>query len=218
MHPESTSLAWAALVALGAVHGINPAMGWLFAVSLGLQERARSSVWGALGPLALGHALAIAAAVAVASMVGRMVPLELLEWVVAALLVSLGIGQLVRHRHPRLGGMRVGGRELVAWSFLVATAHGAGLMVVPFVLDGAPPTLAGHAPHAVHMAGPMAPDLMDALLASAVHTGGYLLVTGALAAVVYEWVGLRMLRKAWINLDLIWALALVATGVLTPLL
>src|SRR5919112_5471012 len=123
-----------ALLALGAGHGINPAMGWLFAVALGLQRESRGAVWGALGPLAVGHALAIALAILVAGIVGQVVPLEPLKAGTALLLVGLGVYRLVRSRHIRFGGMQVGARELAIWSFLMASAHGAGLMILPLVI------------------------------------------------------------------------------------
>lgn len=222
---DDPNLAWIGLLVLGAIHGINPAMGWLFAVSLGLQERKRSAVWAALAPLALGHAAAIAAALAVALAVGLVIPLDLLKWIVAALLVSLGGVQLFRHRHPRWGGMRVSAGELTVWSFLMASAHGAGLMALPFLLRaGAGSATAagsgGHAEHAAH-AGAMAsvgPDWITGLAASATHTAGYLVVTGIVAVIVYQWLGLRLLRTAWINIDLLWAVALIVTGLATPLL
>lgn len=219
---DDPSLAWIGLLVLGAIHGINPAMGWLFAVSLGLQEGRSGAVWAALAPLALGHAAAIAAALAVALAVGLVIPLDLLKWIVAALLVGLGGVQLFRHRHPRWGGMRVSAGELTVWSFLMASAHGAGLMALPFLLrtgtssvvDAAP---AGHAAHATAMAG-AGPDWIAGLAASAAHTAGYLVVTGIVAAIVYRWLGLRLLRTAWINIDLLWAVALIVTGLATPLL
>lgn len=216
------SFAWTALLVLGAIHGVNPAMGWLFAVSLGLQERSRGAVWRALGPLALGHAVAILAAVGAAALVGQVIPLGVLKWVVAGLLVSFGVAQLIRHRHPRWGGMRMGGRDLTIWSFLMASAHGAGLMAVPFLLRTAVPVPAGgtegHGAHVARLAGSAVPDWIPGLLGSGLHTASYLLVTGLLAAVVYEWIGLRILRRAWLNLDVLWAAALVITGLLTPLL
>lgn len=214
------TLAWLGLLALGALHGVNPAMGWLFAVSLGLQEGQRGAVWRAMAPLALGHALAVVVAVAAAAVVGQVVPLRYLKWIVAVLLVGFGVAHLVRHRHPRRGGMQVGARDLAVWSFLMASAHGAGLMAVPFLLgDGAAPAgaMAGHGPHATVMAGPGG-DWITGLVGSGVHTAGYLAVTLVAAVVVYEWVGLRLLRTAWINVNLLWAVALVLTGVLTPLL
>jgi hypothetical protein len=203
-----------ALLALGAGHGINPAMGWLFAVALGLQRQSRGAVWGALGPLAAGHALAIAAAIAAAGLVGLVVPLEVLKWVTAGLLVGLGGFRLVRARHIAYGGMRMDSRELATWSFLMASAHGAGLMVLPLVLGDLP--TGGHAHHLVSpsLAGVTGFDLVG-VLPALVHTAGYLLVTGLIAVVVYERVGLRFLRRAWVNLDLVWAVALVATGIAT---
>jgi hypothetical protein len=212
-----TSMSWPALLALGAGHGINPAMGWLFAVALGLQRESRGAVWKALTPLALGHALAIAAAIAAAGVVGLIVSLEVLRWGTAGLLVGLGLFRLVRSRHIRFGGMQVNGRELATWSFLMASAHGAGLMVLPLVLGNLPAP--GHTHHvaAASVMG-IASVEWSGVLAALVHTAGYLLVTGVIAVVVYERVGLRFLRTAWVNLDLIWAVALVATGMATLVL
>jgi hypothetical protein len=206
-----------ALLALGAGHGINPAMGWLFAVALGLQRQSRGAVWGALGPLAVGHGLAIAATIAAAGLVGLVVPLEVLKWVTAGLLVGLGGFRLVRARHIAYGGMRMDSRELATWSFLMASAHGAGLMVLPLVLGDLPTE--GHAHHVMSasLAGVTGFDLVG-VLPALVHTAGYLLVTGLIAVVVYERVGLRFLRRAWVNLDLVWAVALVATGIATLVL
>jgi len=219
------SIPWLSLLALGAVHGINPAMGWLFAVGRGLQERDRRAVWGALGPLAAGHALAIAAAVMLAVTLGQVLPLGWLRWMVGAMLLAVGVDGLVRHRHVRLGGMRVSPRELASWSFLMASAHGAGLMVLPFVLGavGAPasPTAmhhhhvasAGGAPPGVLLAaGPAGVDAI-AVTAPLIHTLGYLAVTVVVAVVVYEKVGLRILRRAWINLNVVWSAALIAAAV-----
>jgi hypothetical protein len=208
---------WPALVALGAGHGINPAMGWLFAVALGLQRQRRGAVWGALGPLAIGHALAIAAAIAAAGMLGLIVPVEVLKWGTAALLVAFGVFRVVRSRHIAYGGMGVDGRQLGTWSFLMASAHGAGLMVLPLVLSDLPAVGQGHHMAAASVIGSAALK-WSGVVAALVHTAGYLLVTGAIAVVVYERVGLRFLRTAWVNLDLVWAVALVATGIATAVL
>jgi hypothetical protein len=204
---------WTALFALGAGHGINPAMGWLFAVALGLQRERRAAVWGALTPLALGHALAILLAMLLAGLAGLVLSLEPLRWLTATLLIGLGVLRLVRSRHIRYGGMRVNGRELATWSFLMATAHGAGLMVVPLVL--AAPEMEAHS-HLV-MASVLGAGVSDwsGLAAALVHTAGYLLVTGAIALLVYQRFGLGFLRRGWVNLDLIWAVALVVTGIAT---
>ena len=201
------------LLALGAGHGINPGMGWLFAVALGFQRQSRLAVWGALGPLALGHALAIAAAISAAGVIGLVVPPRILQWGTAALLLGLGLYRMARSRHISYGGMQVDARELATWSFLMASAHGAGLMVLPLLM-GNPPA-AGHAHHMAASAIALADIEWSGIVAALVHTAGYLLVTGAIAVVVYERVGLRFLRKAWVNLDLMWAAALVLTGVAT---
>lgn len=202
----------AVLVGLGAFHGVNPGMGWLFAVALGMQERRRSAVWSALLPLAMGHALAIAAAVAIAVLVGAIIPMRNLRWAVAAFLLALGVSRLIRHWHPRWVGMRVGMGGLTVWSFLMASAHGAGLMVVPVFLA------MGHesnrpACHAMTASTPMA-----ALLATLLHAVGYLLITAAVALAVFEKLGVRILRKAWFNVDLIWVATLIATALMTILL
>jgi hypothetical protein len=203
-----------ALLLRGAVHGLNPGMGWLFAVALGLQERRRAALWGAFPPLAAGHAAAIAAAVAVAVLLGRALPLDALEWIVAALLVGLGVAKLVRHRHPR-GGMRVGPRDLALWSLAMATAHGAGLMVMPLVITGPQPA------HAAHAGGMLMADAagagMLAWSATALHSAGYLAATMLAAVLVYEKLGVKVLRRVWLNVDLVWAAALIGTGVLTVL-
>jgi hypothetical protein len=219
---------WIALVLLGAVHGLNPGMGWLFAVALGMQEGGRRAVWRALGPLGAGHALAIAAVLIVAAALGVVVPPRPLRWIVAGALLVLGLMTIVRHRHLRWGGMRVSGRDLTIWSFLMATAHGAGLMALPFAMragavggvvmeHGAGGEHADHAAHAMQLAGAVSLGTPSgaALAATMLHAVGYLLVTGAIAVVVYERLGLRMLRKGWVNLDLMWAGALIVTGTIT---
>jgi hypothetical protein len=221
---ETTLWPWAGLLALGAWHGINPAMGWLFAVALGMQEESQRAVWRALGPLALGHALAVGAAVLTAALIGSIVPRIYLQQVVAALLVAFGLYRMFRRTHPRWVGMRVSARDLTFWSALMATAHGAGLMVLPFALgagraadsDAAEPiTSAPHHGLASNAAIGPSLELAAAGWAALVHTGSYLLVTGAVAVIVYQKLGLRLLRRTWLNLDLIWAGALIMTGVLT---
>jgi hypothetical protein len=207
---------------LGAGHGINPGMGWLFAVALGLQEGSGRAVWRALPPLAAGHAAAVALALVAAHLLGRVLPLDSLQWVVAAMLVSLGLFKLARHSHPRLRGMRVSSRQIAVWSLLMATAHGAGLMVVPFAMSAGGGQVADeHAGHAAHMmmaSGGSAVGGFEGFGVLLLHTAGYLLVTGVVALLIYWKFGLRFLRKGWINLDLIWGMALIVTGVVTPFL
>ncbi len=205
---------WVGIVLLGVWHGINPGMGWLFAVALGLQEGEGRAVWRALPPLALGHGLAIAGTILLAALVGWIVPLEHLKWVVVVLLVGFGAYRLYSHRHPRFGGMRVGAWDLTVWSFLMATAHGAGLMVLPFVMGLEHSAHAGG--HAGHLL--MIGDPTVGLAATAVHSAAYLLVMTLLAWLVYAWLGLRLLRQAWFNVDVVWAAVLVMTGALTAVL
>ena len=209
-----------ALLGLGALHGLNPGMGWLFAVALGMQRGDRRAVWRALGPLALGHAFAIAVAVAITLGLGVVLPSAGVRWGAAALLFTLGMLQLRGHRHPGLGrwrvGMRAGGGELTAWSFVVATAHGAGLMAAPFALRVAQPGMTNHSAHANHSPvalASLASIDWPTLWATTVHTAGYLLVTALLAVIVYERAALHVVRRAWINFDLVWGVALVLTGV-----
>jgi hypothetical protein len=210
------------LVLLGAWHGINPGMGWLFAVALGMQEQNGRAVWRALLPLAAGHACAIAAAVAVAALLGQMIPLRQLEWIVAATLLGFGALRLLRHGHPRWTGMRVGSRDLVLWSALMANAHGAGLMIVPVAVNWWQKSAPHHSAHA-HSALPGAFGAgvtafhEFGLLATLAHTIGYLAITGLTAVVVYQKVGLRLLRTAWINLDLVWAATLICTALVVLL-
>ena len=208
-HSEVGSTALWLMALLGAYHGINPGMGWLFAVALGMQEQKGSAVARSLVPIALGHALAIGVVVLAAAFLGMALPREAIRYPVAGLLVGLGVYSLVGHYHPRWVRMKVGFRDLTVWSFLMASAHGAGLMVVPVLLGSstveAADQIAGH--HHMSGATPGA-----ALLATAIHTAAYLAVTGLIAWGVYTKVGLAVLRKAWLNLNVAWAIALVVTG------
>jgi hypothetical protein len=203
---------WLALALLGAFHGVNPAMGWLFAVALGLQEGSRNAVLQALIPIALGHEAAIVLAVVLVRGVEMVAAPDALRLAGAALLVAFGAFKFLRPRsHPRWVGMRVTPRELALWSFLMSSAHGAGLMLVP-VLLGLHPTGHAHAgPSPVVSTGSL---LLDAA-AVLVHTGAMLLAMAAVALLVYEKVGVEILRKAWINLDLLWAATFVAVGLAT---
>lgn len=184
-------------------------MGWLFAVALGMQRRSGRAVWLSLLPIAVGHALAIGVVVAGAAMLGTVVPAHYVKIFVACVLLGFGVYRLLSRKHPRWGGMQVGFKDLTIWSFLMASAHGAGFMLLPVVMGG----LAENGHHAMHVAEPPALGMWTGVSAVAVHTLGYLLVTGAIAFIVYKWVGLNLLRKAWVNLDLVWAVALIVTAV-----
>jgi hypothetical protein len=193
--------AWSTLFLLGAYHGINPGMGWLFAVARGMQEHHTRAVAWSLPPIALGHALAIAVVVLIAQLAEVAVPLLYIRMGVAVTLVGLGVYKLVRSRHFHWGGMQVGFRDLTIWSFLMASDHGAGLMVLSVVLAW---------PHAHHMAASQ--EATSGVGATLIHTLGYFTMTAAVALLVYQKFGLAMLRRSWFNLDLIWAVALVVTG------
>jgi hypothetical protein len=223
---------WLTLGLLGAYHGFNPAMGWLFAVALGLQERSRAAVLRAFGPIAAGHAGSVAVVAALVGVSQAWLPTGLLRVVSASALILFGLYKLLAPMsHPRWVGMRVNARDLTAWSFLMATAHGAGLMLVP-VLLGMSSAAAGqampaghgiamaHAEHADHLAAMAAtagPSLAG-MAAIGIHTTAMFLVMGAIAVVVFEKVGLAIVRRAWFNLGRIWAGALIGAGALTLVL
>jgi hypothetical protein len=203
---------WKAMMLLGGYHGINPGMGWLFAVALGMQRGSARGVWGALPPIAIGHAAAVGVVLLIVGLAQVVIPMDTLRIVVASMLMTLGLYRLWSHRHPRFGGMQVGFRDLAVWSFLMASAHGAGFMVVPFVMS-APPMLsaAGHE-HAHHVTAAGANLAAAGMMAVAVHTLAYFAVMTMAAWVVYRKLGLSLLRKAWLNVDWAWAAALVLTG------
>lgn len=197
---------WAALALLGAYHGVNPGMGWLFAVARGLQERKREAVLKSLLPIALGHEASIVIVVIAVSLTEQFVPPYLMRLLAALVLVTFGLYKLVRPRsHPKGFGMRVGFTGLAGWSFLMSSAHGAGLMLAP-VLLGMPVAGTYHS---------LSEITMQAVLAASVHVTAMLLVMGAVAVVVYERVGLRVLRRGWFNMDLAWSLVLIASGAIT---
>jgi hypothetical protein len=219
---------WIAIAALGAYHGLDPSMGWLFAVALGLQEHRRAKVFAALGPIALGHLISIAAVVVLIGWARFAAASPLLRPAGAAVLILFGLFRYLRPRaHPRWVAMRVKWYELALWSFLMASAHGAGLMLFPILMDM--PTCAStrqQMTHGVH--GRLMHESMAAMGTSLsltqdvavvlLHTAAMLIVMGTIAVVVYDRVGLAFLRSAWINLDVVWAGALIAAGLLSLLL
>lgn len=201
--------AWGALFLLGAWHGINPAMGWLFAVALGLQKQTGRAVWQSLVPIATGHVLAIGIVVALALIAGAAISLTYARIFVAVLLFAFGLFRLLSGKHPRWGGMQVGFRDLTIWSLLTASAHGAGFMLLPILLGMS----ATHSDHMAHMQQSFSG--WAGFAAVLVHTLAYLLVTGTVAWLVYARVGLAVLRRAWFNVDRIWAVSLILTAGLT---
>jgi hypothetical protein len=206
---------WLTLAALGAYHGLNPAMGWLFAVSQGMQQRERRAVLRALMPIAVGHELSIALVAALVLGAAAVVQPRALHVGAAAVLLAFGIFRFVRPRaHPRWTTMRVNGRELTLWSFLMSTAHGAGLMVAPLLIGLQGAEAAGAHQHD-DLAMVSGVPLLSAGLGIAVHVAAMLLVMGIVAVVVYEKLGLSLLRSAWLNTDGIWAATFVMAAVIT---
>jgi hypothetical protein len=209
---------WVAIFLLGAYHGVNPGMGWLFAAALGMQKKSAVAVWQSLVPIAAGHFIAIGLVVAAAFVAGAVLPLQYVKIAAACILLAFGLQRLIRKSHPRWGGMQIGFRDLCIWSFLMASAHGAGFMLLPILLKmSAPHAAADMGASAPHLHGGAFAGPWTASTALLVHTVGYLLVTGLIALVVYEKVGLQVLRKAWVNLDLIWAVALIVAAGFTLL-
>jgi hypothetical protein len=200
---------WLALILLGAWHILNPGMGWLFSVALGLQQRSRRAVFLALLPIALGHALAIGLVVLLVYVVGAVIPYRWLEIGSAATLFSIAIWKLWCARHPTWVGMRVNFWDLTVWSWLMASAHGAGLMVVP-VLFGGRSVFCGATVSSTSSLLLFHPLIVSA--AVGVHTLSHLIIAGLLAWVVYDFVGLAVLRRSWINLDLIWCFSLLGAA------
>jgi hypothetical protein len=220
----TTAWPWIAIVGLGAYHGIDPSMGWLFAVALGMQEHSRAKVVTALWPIALGHMLSIGAVVALVGWARFAAASSLLRPAGAAILILFGIFRYLRPgAHPRWVAMRVKWYELVLWSFLMASAHGAGLMLFPILMDMPGSAAMSHGmSHGVHghlmhqsMAAMGSLSLVQDVAVVLLHTGAMLCVMGTIAVVVYDRVGLAFLRSAWINLDVIWAGALIAAGLLS---
>jgi hypothetical protein len=195
------------LAGLGAFHGFNPAMGWLFAVALGLHRQSRASVLVALVPIAMGHALSVAAVAGLLVTAGFVVPGGAVRIGSGLLLLAWAVYHWrFGHRHRVRFGMQAGLLGLAAWSFLMATTHGAGIMLWPAL---APSCL----PNGAHVAGLSAP-IAAASAGVGIHTLAMLATTALMAVLVYEWAGVGILRRAWLNVDLLWTLALAATAVL----
>lgn len=197
----------AALVGLGAFHGLNPGMGWLFAVAIGLQERSQAAVFRSVAPIAAGHLVSMAV-VAVAVVAGVSATTgQLVSIVGGVALVGLGLFLLARRSHFRWVGMRLNWFQLATWSFLMASVHGAGLMLVPVLAPAS-----SHSSTMDHSMPGMSGAVTEGLAAAAIHTAAMITVTAAIAYCVYRFLGLRILRSAWVNLDRVWAVALVGAG------
>jgi hypothetical protein len=189
-------------------------MGWLFAVALGLQEKSGRAVIRALFPIAVGHAISVGLAVALLAAGKASIPLAVLPWITAGLLVGFGIFKMVRPRHPQWVGMKVNARDLVLWSFLMATAHGAGLMLLPVFLLGENNAAPCHGEGCHNAAGLSLTSPAGYIAAISLHTLAMLTVSAIISLVVYYKVGLAILRRAWFDLDKVWAGALILAGVL----
>jgi len=202
---------WVALAGLGFFHGINPAMGWLFAVALGLHRRSRRVVLLSWIPIAIGHAGAVALVLFVVLALGLVVDSATLSRAAAAMLLGWALWHAVRGHRQRLRvGMQTGLAGLALWSFLMSSAHGAGLMLIPVLL---PLCLSGSPSGQLTASG----SLPVALAALGVHTAAMLATITAVSLIVYEWIGVAFLRSGWVNLDLIWIAALGTCGALLML-
>jgi hypothetical protein len=201
---------------LGAYHGLNPAMGWLFAVGLGMQDRDRRSVVRALPPIAVGHELSIALVAALVVGIGAIADPRPLHVGAALGLIAFGLFRFWKPRaHPRWTTMRVSRGELTWWSFLMSSAHGAGFMVAPVLLGIGATETAQADPGPVHDLPAATMTVGQAALAVSVHVAVMLAVMGVVAVLVYEKLGLTFLRKAWINSDQFWAAAFILAGLVT---
>ena len=203
---------WLTLAALGAYHGLNPAMGWLFAVSQGLQHGERREVVRSFAPIAIGHEAAVVVVAIVVLGLGALADPGVLHVGSAAVLLAFGIWRFARPRfHPRWTTMRVNRRELTLWSFLMSSAHGAGLMVAPVILGGAAASASDG--HDLAMAG--SAPVGTVAVGVGLHLLAMVTVMAAIALLVYAKLGVEVLRRAWINTDALWAGAFILAGVLT---
>ena len=206
----TTASLWLVVVASGLYHGINPGMGWPLAVSAGLMGRGRPDLLAAMAPLALGHMLAM-----LAILLPFTVMLSLLDWQreirigAGSLVIAFGVFRLLNRRHPRsLAQIRP--TQLALWSFSIALAHGAGLMLLPIYLGicSVGELDAAHRASAILMAG----NIETAGLVSLVHTIVMAIAGGAMALMVHAWLGLTFISRSWVNLDQVWAASLILIG------
>jgi hypothetical protein len=217
MFNEATTLLWLGVVVMGAYHGLNPAMGWPLAVANGLTAKRGAEVLATFVPLGAGHLLAMAMV---------LVPFALASWLMTwgreirigagGLVVLFGVSRLIYRRHPRWM-MRVRPTQLLLWSMLMATAHGAALMLLPFLMGLCEAPVAAIGDSTVVFGHDSVMTLMrmnvgTAATVSLLHSAAMMVSGLVVAWVVYRYVGLHVLRAAWLNLDLVWALCLILSG------
>jgi len=207
---------WVLLALLGAYHGLNPAMGWLFAVSLGMQEGDRKAVLRALPPIALGHEASIATVGVLVIGLGVITDPAVLHLGGAISLIAFGIFRFVKPRaHFRWVKGRVNRKELTVWSFLMSTAHGAGLMVAPVLIGAGAAGEAAASDHSAKETGIGTLSIPESMLALVLHVGAMVAVMAVVALVVYDRFGVKILRSSWVNTDSLWASAFIMAGVVT---
>lgn len=210
MSEWTTTGLWLAVVASGIYHGVNPGMGWPLAVSAGLLDKRAGELFRSLGLLAVGHFLAM---IGILLPFGAMLTLVLYERqirIAAGLVViATGIYLLINRRHPRVLA-RIPPAQLALWSFAAATAHGAGLMLMPIYLGlcRTQELDAGHRAAVALMSG----NTVTAITVSVAHTSAMILSGGIIAIAVYRWLGPRFISKCWFNLDTVWAMSLILVG------
>lgn len=215
METMTTTALWWAVIFSGIYHGVNPGMGWPLAVSAALFERKKSAMIKASAMLATGHFLAMIVILLPFSMMYFFVNNEReIRMGAGALVIAMGIYLLINRRHPKILA-RIHPAKLGLWSFLAATAHGAGLMLVPIYLGicgllvlGESVSGTGHAAAQVLMSS----NIVTAFLVAATHTFAMTFAGAAIALFVYNWFGLKFISKSWFNLDLIWAFSLIIVG------
>jgi hypothetical protein len=211
--------AWAYILLglLGAYHGLNPAMGWLFAVALGMQERSRKAVLRSLVPIAIGHECSIVLIAAIVLGLGLLADSQVLHIGAGVALIVFGAFRFWKpHAHFRWTSMTVNRRELGWWSFLMSTAHGAGFMVAPVLIGaGAASASASSGDHELDHVRTAAMSIPGSGLALLLHVASMILVMGVVAVVVYEKLGVAIVRQAWVNTEWLWAGSFVMAGVVT---
>ncbi len=206
----TTAGLWLAVVLSGLYHGVNPGMGWPLAVSAGLMGRGSRDLLAALGPLAAGHFLAMAVILLPFAALAALVTWQAEIRIGAGLLViAVGLYLLINRRHPRFLA-RIRPTQLALWSFAVATAHGAGLMLVPIYLGlcRVEELDAGHRAAAQLIGG----NVQVAIAVSLVHAAAMIFTGGTVAFAVHRWLGLKFISSSWFNVEMVWALSLVLVG------